>query len=170
MLKVFMEKLKKVKDQNNFSISFSCWLHDQSQLSVIYFLCSFGLNQKNQKFKPKTNAPLFLAGQRTWRVWKFVKTFCYRINGWGSWFVILESHKGAVFFVCLIKDVSEFSQTKKKALENSLSFDRDDILEKRPHKTNGRLNFFCLLKVIFFYICCPKRNSPLAQLVRASDC
>ena|SRR6187399_539078 len=41
---------------------------------IIFLLCSFGLNQKNQKFKPKTNAPLFLAGQRTWTNIKIVNT------------------------------------------------------------------------------------------------
>jgi hypothetical protein len=34
-----------------------------------FFFCSFGLNQKNHpdsyRDKPKTKAPLFLAGQRT---------------------------------------------------------------------------------------------------------
>jgi hypothetical protein len=39
---------------------------ESKEISTIFNFCSFGLNQKNQKFKPKTNTPLFLAGQRTW--------------------------------------------------------------------------------------------------------
>jgi len=37
---------------------------------------------------------------------------------------------GAVFFVCLIKEVSELSMTKKKALENSAIYK-----QKKEHKT-----------------------------------
>jgi len=74
--------------------------------------------QKEPKKSSPARSSAGRAGQRTWRAWKFVKIFCYRADSWSCCFVLLETHKGAVFFVCLIKDVNEFSKTKKKALEH----------------------------------------------------
>jgi len=45
-------------------------------------------------------------------------------------YVTMGRSLGAVFFVCLIKEVSELSMTKKKALENSAIYK-----QKKEHKT-----------------------------------
>ena len=56
------------------------------------------------------------AGQRTWIVWKVVKTFYHRTDSWSCCFVILEIHKGAVFFVCsLCKCIYPISDEKEGA-------------------------------------------------------
>jgi len=44
---------------------------------AVFILCSFGLNQKNQKLKPKTNAPLFLAANAHEQSLDFVITLFY---------------------------------------------------------------------------------------------
>ena len=65
------------------------------------FFCSFGLNQKNQKFKPKTKAPLFWQANAQGQSSKIANTFCFRADSLkAAASCLFVTHGGAVFFVC----------------------------------------------------------------------
>ena len=110
-------------------VSFSIkgkWKENRTHKKDHFLLCSFGLNQKNQKFKPKTNAPLFLAGQRTWTVIKDCK--CIVSSKWQ--FAMIAScfskfTEALTFSLTNFKDVDGLWQTKKKALVNVPSREKE---------------------------------------------
>ena len=98
---------------------------------AIFILCSFGLNQKNQKFKPgpKLRRPGRPTHKKSLKVCK--KHFTIELIVRTCCSVLFETHKGAVFFVYNLQRSQRTIEHEKEGAGTSLIliYDRNNFIE-----------------------------------------